>query len=70
MRSVLLAALALSSLCAQRFPDGETLTKQAEAFLAKLHRIEYAYKEETNTETAIAAPALNSCRSGSRHSGC
>ncbi|HUB80207.1 MAG TPA: redoxin domain-containing protein [Bryobacteraceae bacterium] len=56
MRSALIAALALSSLSAQQFPDGQTLTKQAEAILAKLHSIDY--KEETTMETVIGGQSM------------
>jgi len=56
MRSVLIAALTLSFLSAQQYPDGEALTKQAEDILKKLHSIEY--KEESTTETAIGGQSI------------
>jgi thiol-disulfide isomerase/thioredoxin len=56
MRSVLIAALTLSSLCAQQYPDGETLTKQAEASLKKLHSIDY--KEESTMETSLGGQTM------------
>jgi thiol-disulfide isomerase/thioredoxin len=46
------AALALSPLCAQQYPDGDTLTKQAAATLKTLHSLQY--KEDVNMETAFS----------------
>lgn len=56
MRTVLLTALALSSLCAQQFPDGETLTKQAEDIVKKVRSIEY--QEETTMETVVGGQSM------------
>ena len=56
MRFIVIAALALSSLCAQSYPDGQTLSKQAEAALQKVHSVQY--KEETNMETAVGGQTV------------
>jgi thiol-disulfide isomerase/thioredoxin len=51
MRLFVTAALTLSALGAQQYPDGETLTKQAAAAILKLHSLQF--KEDVTLETAF-----------------
>jgi thiol-disulfide isomerase/thioredoxin len=51
MRWIVITALALSSLSAQQYPDGETLTRQAAATIKKLHSLQY--KEAVTMETPV-----------------
>jgi thiol-disulfide isomerase/thioredoxin len=51
MRLIAIAALTLSSLCAQQYPDGETLNKQAAEAVKRRHSLQY--KEEVTMETAF-----------------
>jgi hypothetical protein len=64
MRLTVIAALALSSLCAQQFPDGETLNEQAAAAVKRLHSLQY--KEEMTTETAFGDQNLKMTTESSR----
>jgi thiol-disulfide isomerase/thioredoxin/outer membrane lipoprotein-sorting protein len=56
MRLAILAALTLSLLCAQQLPDGETLTKQAEEALKRIHSLQY--KEDMITETTFSGETM------------
>jgi len=49
MRLIAIVALTVAPLCAQQYPDGATLTKQAEAAVRKYHSL--LYKEEMTLET-------------------
>jgi len=56
MRLMVIAALTLSSLCAQQYPDGATLVKQNEEAVKKYHSLQY--KDETTMETAFGGQTI------------
>ena len=56
MRLVILAALSVSALGAQQYPDAEMLTKQAESAVKRLHSLRY--REETATETSFGGQTV------------
>jgi thiol-disulfide isomerase/thioredoxin/outer membrane lipoprotein-sorting protein len=51
MRLAVLAALMLSSLCAQPYPDGAALVKQNESALRKLHS--FQFEDRSTSETLL-----------------
>jgi len=56
MRLIVLTALALSSLCAQQYPDGAALVKQSEAALKKLHS--FRVEDVSTTRTLLEGHTL------------
>src|ERR1017187_10064808 len=64
MRLFVVAALTLSSLCAQQYPDGATLTKQAEAAVKKVHSLQF--KDEMTMETAFGGQNVKMTTEASR----
>src|ERR1700733_3222433 len=58
MRLAILAAMTLSPLCAQQLPDADTLTKQAETAIERVHSLQY--KEDMTTETTFSGQTMKS----------
>jgi len=56
MRFIVIVALTVSSLCAQTYPDGQTLTKQAESAVRKLNSLQY--KQEMTMEMAVGGQPM------------
>lgn len=60
MRLVLLAALTLSSLCAQQLPDGAALVKQSEGAHKKLHSLQF--QDRSTVETVVEGHTITDSR--------
>jgi thiol-disulfide isomerase/thioredoxin len=56
MRQIVIAALTLSSLCAQQYPDGSTLVKQDEAAVKKYRSLRFV--EEGTTEMVMGGQPM------------
>ena len=56
MRQIVIAALTLSSLCAQQYPDGSTLVKQDEAAVKKYRSLRFL--EEATTEMVMGGQTM------------
>jgi thiol-disulfide isomerase/thioredoxin/outer membrane lipoprotein-sorting protein len=57
MRLIVLAALTLSSLCAQQFPEGAALVRQSESAQKKLRS--FRFQDESTTRTLLEGHTLN-----------
>ena len=64
MRLVILAALGLSTLGAQQYPDADTLTKQAESAVKRLHSLRY--QDEVTTDTSFGGQSMKATLEVSR----
>jgi thiol-disulfide isomerase/thioredoxin len=64
MRLIAIVALTVAPLCAQQYPDGATLTKQAEAAVRKYHSL--LYKEEMTLETEFGGQPMKVTSEASR----
>jgi thiol-disulfide isomerase/thioredoxin len=64
MRLIAIVALTVAPLCAQQYPDGATLTKQAETAVKRYRSLQY--KEEMTLETSFGGQTIKVTSEASR----